>query len=405
MSISSNQESHSQMIENTSSETISFTDTMSEDIELNMTSRRGPKQGVKRGPYKRQASKETRFRIIDAANRGEDWVEVSIANGVKPSTARTWLSKGSEIPKRRGNKKGRAHNTKVTQEIVDYLMNELSINPQLTLKTMAEGIFAQFNIRISPQTISNALDGQSFTVKKVHFQPDGMNTLTNKAKRKDFVEKIMTMSGEGKFIVYIDESNVNLYIRRNFGRSKKGLRSVAKLPNSKGPNIHMIAGISQQKLHHFKRLRGAFRHEAANEWLRGLLRELQTDGHAKENLVLISDNAPCHSRFEGVFQETEFLGITYLRMAPYSPALNPIEYAWNSIKSAIKNQMSSTHATGNPTAQRGVLTLTEFRLRRVENSIDMAYQKINMLSCLSYFNHVQKFYPTVLSLSDLPVGQ
>ena len=177
-----------------------------------------------------------------------------------------------------------------------------------------------------------------------------------------------------------------------------------KLPNSKGPNVHMIAGISQQGLHHFKRLRGAYRHEGANEWLRELLRELQSDGYTNDALVIISDNAPCHSRFEEVFQESEFTGITYLRMSPYSPALNPIEYAWNSIKAVIKAEMSSMDIS-DATSQRGALTVSEFRLRFVERSIDNAFQKINMLSCISYFNHVQKFYPGVLSLSDLPVGQ
>ena len=57
----------------------------------------------------------------------------------------------------------------------------------------------------------------------------------------------------------------------------------------------MITGISQQELHHFKRMRGSFRHEEANEWLRGLLRELQSDDHANQTLVVVSDNAPCHS--------------------------------------------------------------------------------------------------------------
>lgn len=366
--------------------------------------RRGPKLGVKRGPYQSPAAFETRKRILDAATRGENWIEVASANGVKPSTARTWLKNGTADQKRRGAQAGNAPNRKITNAMIDMLLEQLAIYPQLTLQEMADKIFQQFNVHISTQTVSSALDGQSFTVKKVHTMPDGMNTLTNKLKRKKFVEDLLKYSGEGKFIVYVDESNVNLFIRRNFGRSLKGHRSVVKLPNSKGPNVHMIAGISQRGLHHFKRLRGSFRINDANEWLRGLLRELQTEGHSNENLVLVSDNAPCHSKFESVFAETEFAGISFLRLSPYSAALNPIEYAWNSIKSVIKQEMSRRDASDS-SDERGVLTISEFRLRKVESAIDFALSSLNMFSCVSYFNHVQKFYPESLSMNDLPVGQ
>ena len=68
--------------------------------------KRGPKVGVKRGPYKTVASFETRIRILDAVDRGEDWMDVAQANGVKPSTARTWISRGSASFKARGAKIG-----------------------------------------------------------------------------------------------------------------------------------------------------------------------------------------------------------------------------------------------------------------------------------------------------------
>lgn len=160
---------------------------------------------------------------------------------------------------------------------------------------MCENVLRRFNVTVSQQTISNALDGQSFIVKKVENMPDGMNTLTNKLKEKEFVEEVLKHTGDGKTLVYVDESNVNLFLRRSIGRAKKGLRRVVRLQNSKGSNVHMIAGISQREFHHFKRMRGSFRHGDANEWLRGLLRELQSDGHANQTLVVVSDNVPCHS--------------------------------------------------------------------------------------------------------------
>ena len=133
----------------------------------------------------------------------------------------------------------------------------------------------------------------------------------------------------------------------------------------------MVAGISQQNMHHFQHIRGAFHCQNANAWMRGLFRELQADGHSNQSLVIICDKAPCHTQFQRVFEETEFLSVKFLRMSPYSPALNPIEYAWNSIKSHIKREMSSSHVS-TPSIERGTLTLSEARLRRVESAIDNA---------------------------------
>ena len=45
-------------------------------------------------------------------------------------------------------------------------------------------------------------------------------------------------------------------------------------------------------------------------------------------LVMITDNAPCHSSIEEIFQENEFDIHRLLRLGPYSPMLNAIEYTW-----------------------------------------------------------------------------
>ncbi|OAF63600.1 hypothetical protein A3Q56_08692, partial [Intoshia linei] len=52
------------------------------------------------------------------------------------------------------------------------------------------------------------------------------------------------------------------------------------------------------------------------------------------------NNAPCHSHIEDILSEQEFLEHYILRLAPYSPMLNPIEKVWSVIKSEVKRHLS-----------------------------------------------------------------
>lgn len=92
-------------------------------------------------------------------------------------------------------------------------------------------------------------------------------------------------------------------------------------PNSKGANIHCIGAISMSGIEHIQIRRGSFRWETANEFILSLCTALSDKGIQMNSVVI--DNAPCHSSLE-----TEVLqhpGLILLRLAPYSPMLNPIE--------------------------------------------------------------------------------
>jgi hypothetical protein len=70
----------------------------------------------------------------------------------------------------------------------------------------------------------------------------------------------MAAVGAGKHIVYIDESNGNLFCTRTIGRSKVGQRATITLTGSKGPNVHMLAGLTELGLLNFTRRRGPYNH-------------------------------------------------------------------------------------------------------------------------------------------------
>ena len=379
---------------NSSSSSVSSNDSEDEQPE-----RRGVRQGIRRGKYNR-STENIRQRIIDAANRADDWAAIAAANGVKKQTAYTWVKQGTAAQKHRGGLQPGVK--KLTDLQIDEMLEWLSDNPQLTLREIVTRTFDSFHIRISNTTVSRYLDGRLFTTKKPHLEPQGANNVANKALRKTYVENVTATTGQGKFIAFVDESNVNLFIRRNIARARRGARATVKLPNSKGPNIHMVAALTQTGLIHFVRQRGSFKSHNFNNWLRQLITTIITTGRQPQEIAIVIDNAPSHSKAEEVVND--FPGVIMLRLAPYSPMLNPIEGAWNAIKFKIKTLNSNRLPQLLLQQDYGGLTQTEYRLRFVEQLIDESKEVVTPMMCLNLINHTHTFYADALAEQDIRFG-
>jgi transposase len=311
---------------------------------------------------------------------------------------------------------------KLTNDHVELLIDKLNVNPHLTLKEMCEILLQDLNIRVSVHTVARRLHGRMISLKTVHQQPDGTNTLANKRLRKEYVEAVMKVSsftitnlfvnigftnflfqatGDGKTVVYIDESNVNLFLRRNQGRAAIGSRAITKMPNSRGANIHMIGAMTQTSMIKFMRKRGSFKSEDFLNWLKMVVTTATTQGIPLNNIVLVIDNAPCHSKAENI--TLDYPEVVILRLAPYSPMLNPIEMAWSTMKAAIKQKEAASLEHLTPPPNCG-LSQTEWRLRIVEKFIDESLETVTPIKCMRFVNHVQKFFPDALTLKDMPAG-
>lgn len=142
----------------------------------------------------------------------------------------------------------------------------------------------------------------------------------------------------------------------------------------------------------------SFRHEDVNDWLRQMLRDLATRQDL-DNVVVVIDNAPSHSRAERVFEEDEFRNATLLRLSPYSAPLNPIELYWSNVKEAAKAMLNRPIP-----AQPVGITQVEHRLQFLENVIDRAIDETRQRGFQQYFNHVFRYYNGCIQMQDLPVG-
>ena len=199
------------------------------------------------------------------------------------------------------------------------------------------------------------------------------------------------MEAFGKKIIWIDETNFNLFCSRQFGRASRGSRARIPVASSKGRNVHLIGAISIDGVLKYTIKRGSFTADLCRTWMEELIESLPTA--MGEGYVVVCDNAPCHSRLESVFTNST---VQLLRLGPYSPALNPIEHIWSTIKQIVKTEMRSRFnemILGDP---QGVLCKQEWRLQFLESIIHQAKSSITPEICSACVRHVRTLYASVL---------
>ena len=172
---------------------------------------------VERNNYKRYTDQD-RERIVRSANKGEDWVALCKQLNISYKTAYNWTKSGHNKPLPKGGKKPKILNEQHINEIIDWIEEKCD----LTLREIRGRLIERFNISVSVT----------------------MNSAENKMKRAEYVRNLNSFIEQGKQIIWMDETNFNLFCRRNRGRAKSGQRAIQVLPASRGPNVHLIGAIS-----------------------------------------------------------------------------------------------------------------------------------------------------------------
>lgn len=222
--------------------------------------------------------------VIEAANRGDDWVSLAENLNVKYATAYSWIKSGKITNDKRGGQKPK----KITEEIKAIMLTWIEEKPTISLQEIKGKLALNFGVDVSLTTVGNYLEGSMYTIKQVHFEPITMNSEENKIKRyvykiscyiliiiyvirRDYVQQLNDCIGNSKQIMWLDETNFNLFLRRKCGRSRVGTRAIVTLPAARGPNVHLIGAMTCNQIFKITRRRGSFTCELANQWVRDLL--------------------------------------------------------------------------------------------------------------------------------------
>lgn len=274
-------------------------------------------------PKKGKYSTETRQRVVDCAREGGYRRALAQALKVPLVVARTWVRRYADGPDDTARKRGGSEKL-LTADHAEFMCTELDKNNKLTLAELAPMLEGTFRISCSISTVSRALEGACYTLKKTHVQPQYMNTEINKVKRRDFLRKLLEYMSHGCRIYYVDETNLNLWTARTQGRSPKGQRCVQEKVASGGKNMHVTACISEGGLVYYENQFGSNRAPDVNEFLSNMLRVVHDEQRQPLNrVIVVLDNAPCHTDVESVFEQGEFAASDVLRLGPIVPSSTP----------------------------------------------------------------------------------
>lgn len=140
---------------------------------------------------------------------------------------------------------------------------------------------------------------------------------------------------------------------------------------------------------------GPFKWEATNAWVREMIRVTQDQRQiTADEIVLVCDNAPVHSRLELVAED---MGFHLLRLGPYSPMLSPIENLWSVVKASVKRSNHDFVVEGP-----GIATQ---RTAYFEGVINGALETATPYRCIKMIMHSNNFLRKAAVLEDMPVGE
>ena len=204
----------------------------------------------------------------------------------------------------------------MTEEMKVFLISKVEEYASITLSELKTAIHNEFNTSACTSTVKNWLDGELFTVKNVRAMVSNMNNQLNKLKRSDYMTKLFHEKSEGRrIIVWIDETNFNLFNKRREGRSRIGSRASLIVPASKGANLHRIGAMTSTAVILFCTRRGAFKSGDCITWFEELIiGACEQQGITDPTFVI--DNAPAHCRLQELIQQHPHVHL--LRLAPYS---------------------------------------------------------------------------------------
>ena len=203
-----------------------------------------------------QEPQQLTARIVQCAEDGGDWKQLCATLQVNPKTAYVWV-------------KTCAEERRPLQVTAEKLSRKSKWTDALcVLNGRGRSVhFAQRTERMAVEWFWS--QGVGF-IKNVYHQME-VNNPRNKALRLEYVQLISKRMLQNKTIIWMDETNINLYCRRTRGRAPAGQRAVVALPGSKGSNVHVIGVLTNFQVVKWSRLQGAFRSQRAKDWFANMM--------------------------------------------------------------------------------------------------------------------------------------
>jgi transposase len=262
----------------------------------------------------------------------------SISRILKEEKQRVQQQQSGEQPSPKPPRKKRGRRATVSIDDLIFVALELENDSTLTLRELCDKLQTERKVDITESGLWRHLEKMDVTWKNVLPIPEVWNKPEIISERMRFVgSSLPTFAGRPTF--YLDESGFDLHTRRGKGRSPSGEPATLTLV-PKGHRISLVAclGLEGIVLYRLINSLGEKKRGVNADDFRSFLLDLAPK--IDRNSVLILDNAKIHHS-ERLTATWAMLKATYgidrLYLPPYSPFLNPIEYAFNALKTEVKS--------------------------------------------------------------------
>ncbi|MGH7022610.1 MAG: IS630 family transposase [Caulobacteraceae bacterium] len=277
-------------------------------------------------------SDDLRVRVVEAVEAGSSRRAAAARFQVGVSSAIRWVSlqreTGGVSPRRRG---GRSRSPLTPH--TGWLLRLIGDEPDLTLETIVERIFAELGLRISEMSVRRFFKRQAITFKKT--------LRAAEQDRPDVAEARERWKGgqaalDPYKLVFIDETGTNTKMVRARGRCRRGQRLIGKQPWGHWKTTTFTAALRCDGLTAPWVLGGAMDGQAFLVYIEKVLVPTLSPGD-----IVIMDNLPAH-KSERVRVLIEAAKASLLYLPPYSPDLNPIELAFAKLKTLLRKAAERT---------------------------------------------------------------
>jgi transposase len=134
-------------------------------------------------------------------------------------------------------------------------------------------------------------------------------------------------------IAYIDESGLDTYLYREYGRSKRGVPIVTRISGRKYRRVGVVAAQIGKEIVSPLQYDGTMNSSLFEMWFEEMLLPI-----LPPKTTIVMDNATFH-RKKTLRTLAENKGHRVVFLPPYSPELNPIEHFWSWLKRYMKKHI------------------------------------------------------------------
>lgn len=216
----------------------------------------------------------------------------------------------------------------ITPQMLEVLCEHLLEKPWLYLEEMAVFLWDEFDVLVSPSSISRALRSRNWskkTARRVAME-------RNPDLRDLYLHNLSDF--RSYHLVYVDESGCDKLVGfRKTGWSPFGVAPIQIAKLHRGRRYQILPAYSQDGILLHRVFQGSTEGEIFEDFIEQLLPHCGRWPEPKS--VIVMDNASFH-RTDRVERLCAEAGVKLVYLPPYSPDLNPIEELFAELKCFIK---------------------------------------------------------------------